>query len=702
MGRASLLSRTIYATVPANLVTLWMARGPYVTGWDLSGATFAVLALQQGSITDGVHAILTATLNQQRPVFTGGESLIYGLIPGLLNMVWPSLFWGHVLNLALFVAISVAITHWLGCRPHLYWACILASPALVSYAIVAYPYVPSTTIPYALAIGWVLSGRQPRRRAWWGLLLDVAVFALIAAIAFNGYESGKTAFVVPAIAALTVRGIPFARRLGWLAVAAAFAWVVFELRPNTTAVALETLPRDPAIAAQGLVRAAKAYANGWDIDYPGLGLAAVLTLPSIRTQRPFWAVLLAAVVGLVLLNAFQFEGGFLTPHRFLLLPFVAALVVSVALSERLRWTPALAGAALLVATGVAYTSYHTVRFALRDRPALVAPSDPPIVRVYPLPYHRAKLDQHIWPTRIRDAMRLVELARQGHEPHLLFYGFSIAGEDSVNPQFLMSRLLLSLGYPAFRERIVFVDHRSNMYFDFPIRPLLEVSSIAEHLSVPFFLHVREPEYSVPAVLAEYFNRARVVPVDLGLRDFKSFRVEEFSSPGPIPVEPLPALVDAPQVPSEKGYCLALADLLAGPQGNLEHQGTSLAQRIDFVLAWNHDRVSKRFVPTPELQVQPGTFSVFTARFNEPADRPMLVRFRVTAADESAILLNGQPVAEELGWHRPADYTVEALLPPGPNELRLVHHQYWHPGTVSFSSTDADGQAILWQCNPDFS
>ena len=147
MGRASLLSRTIYATVPANLVTLWMARGPYVTGWDLSGATFAVLALQQGSITDGVHAILTATLNQQRPVFTGGESLIYGLIPGLLNLVWPSLFWGHVLNLALFVAISVAITHWLGCRPHLYWACILASPALVSYAIVAYPYVPSTTIP---------------------------------------------------------------------------------------------------------------------------------------------------------------------------------------------------------------------------------------------------------------------------------------------------------------------------------------------------------------------------------------------------------------------------------------------------------------------------------------------------------------------------------------------------------------------------
>src|SRR5207247_10823903 len=80
MGRASLLSRTIYATVPANLVTLCMARGPYVTVWDLSGATFAVLALPQGSITDGVHALLAHTLNQQRPVFTGGECLIYDLI----------------------------------------------------------------------------------------------------------------------------------------------------------------------------------------------------------------------------------------------------------------------------------------------------------------------------------------------------------------------------------------------------------------------------------------------------------------------------------------------------------------------------------------------------------------------------------------------------------------------------------------------
>ena len=40
--RTSLLPRTIYATLVANLGTLWLARGPYVTGWDLAGATFAV------------------------------------------------------------------------------------------------------------------------------------------------------------------------------------------------------------------------------------------------------------------------------------------------------------------------------------------------------------------------------------------------------------------------------------------------------------------------------------------------------------------------------------------------------------------------------------------------------------------------------------------------------------------------------------
>src|SRR5262249_46008760 len=159
------------ALVAGNLVALWVGRGSYVSGWDLAAPTYSLLALNDGSLGAGVAKIYAATLNQQRPVFTGGESLVYGLIPGLLDTVWPCLFWGHLLNLALFVGISLVVVRSLDCRPYVYWACILASPALVSYAIVAYPYVPSVTVPYAVTIAWMLSEQRRRRQPWLGLVL---------------------------------------------------------------------------------------------------------------------------------------------------------------------------------------------------------------------------------------------------------------------------------------------------------------------------------------------------------------------------------------------------------------------------------------------------------------------------------------------------------------------------------------------------
>src|SRR5262249_5638448 len=162
-------------------------------------------------------------------------------------------------------------------------------------------------------------------------------------------------------------------------------------------------------------------------------------------------------------------GGFLSPHRFLLLIFVCALIVAIALSEHgLSGRVGLLVAAL-VAGGVGYTCFTTIPF-LRTPPSVVARDFNPD-RTYPLPYNRSGFENQLWLDRIHDAITAVDLVRHSDERHLFLYGFSVLGEDGVNPQLFVSRLLLPLGYRRFTERVTFFDHASEMFFRFPIQPL---------------------------------------------------------------------------------------------------------------------------------------------------------------------------------------------------------------------------------------
>ena len=104
---------------------------------------------------------------------------------------------------------------------------------------------------------------------------------IITAFAFNGYEAGKTFFVVPVLAALTVSGIPVVRRLAWIAIAAAIAWLVFDQRPMNTEGALQSIPRDARAFARGVLAFAKSYVVDWEIDFPEPALA--LWWPSSRS-----------------------------------------------------------------------------------------------------------------------------------------------------------------------------------------------------------------------------------------------------------------------------------------------------------------------------------------------------------------------------------------------------------------------------------
>jgi hypothetical protein len=705
--RRRLLALAIYALVAGNLAALWVARGPYVNGWDLFGATFAVLALHRGTLADGVRTIVDATLRQEhRAVFTGGESLIYGLVPGLLNMVSPWLLWSHFLNLVLFVAISLWIVWQLRLPAHVWWACVAASPALTSLAIIGLPDLPSTAIPWGLAVGWVLSARQPWRGVVSGVVLDVLVFAAIAAIAFNGYESGKTFFVVPVVAALTVRDVRLPRRIAWLACAGAVAWLVYTNRAATTHTALAAVPREPIPFLRGVLAFLRAYVVDWYIDFPALGLAGFACLLLVRRHRLFWAALWAAAFGLVTLNAFQFDGAFLVPHRFLLLAFVSALVVSAAFADRLSRSAPMVAIAALLAVGIAYNTLVTVRFVAEERSN--APREWNADRVYPLPYNRAQLDAHVWRDRIHDAARIVELTRRGPEAHVLFYGFSVEGEDSVNPQVIVSRLLLPLGYPVFMDRIRFIDHSNHMYFPFPIDPLDRTDAILGGLRPPFYVHVREPEHSGESLLAKHLNNARVEPVDLGLLAFRSYRVDAWARPEPISLPPLPPDAHAHREPATGAFelCLVRWEQSVSDNSPLRHWKHSLAADLDMHLkAARSAAAAPRYLAVSEsrtsatgIALDRSAVGYFVGRVWNPGDQPLWARLTVVADDEVAVLANGIVVLESHGRKPQRQYAERLLLPPGRSELRLVYRKYFQqPGGMHFRLVGRDGRRLPLTC-----
>ena len=699
--RNQLIPLAIYAIASVNILSLWVMRDGFVGGWELFGATFGVLALNEGSFPAGVYKIAQAVLTQRhRPVFTGGESFIYGLIPGILNNLMPWLLWSQFLSLLLFVVISFWITRKLKCAPHVYWACVLASPALTSYSIVGYPYLASTTIPYALAIAYVLSERQKQRDPWWGSFLDIVTFAAIAAVAFNGYESGKTFFIVPVVAALTISGISIVRRLSWLGCAGAVTWLVLAQWPMNTEASLKAIPLDVSFL-MGVMGFARSYLIDWYIDFPALGLAAFISLFLLHQHRGFWTGLFISIIGVLSLNAFHLNGAFLIPHRFLLLGFISALIVSVVLTQQSPRAVPVISAILLM--GIAYTSYQTVRFVLAER------SDHRryynLNRVYPLPYHRAKLDWHIWRDKIRDAKTFTDRSKEGSEPHIFFYGFSIGGEDSVNPQLFVSRILLPLGYHAFTKRITFFDHFNHMYYTFPIKHLAEVSKVINALPTPFFVHIHEPEFSAASLLTKYFNRSQISGSHLGLVLFRSYRVDSFEPAGPIPVKGLGE--QAAKIPSRelanytKGFCLttwqkAVSDFIS------RRHPEALSQHFDFLLNEPGRRnVSRRLVAVADEQFDELSFGYFLAYFDNEEKRPILAKLRLHATDEVAVMINEQSIIESLGSKAAIDYYEDVLLPPGLNEIKILYHKFWNSGGMTFSTIDESGKAIPWTCNADF-
>jgi len=691
---ASLL---VYPVLAVNLGALWAKRGHFVGGWELFGAAFGVLSLAHGSLADTLAAIGRGYLDQRHRLgFTGAESFTYALVPGLLHQVTPWLLWSQLVCLVLFVALSVWLLRRLGLRPTAYWAAVVASPALTSYAIVGYPYLPSVAIPYGLALTRVLRSDGTARAST--LALDGLVFALVTLIAFDGYESGKTVFLVPLLGALTLPGVAPARRLVWLLAGGGLAGLVVTLRPMSTAAALEAVPLDASLVL-GLLALLRRWFVDWYVDFPALVLAAAVSLAILRGRRLFWAGLVLASAGTLSLGSFQFDGAFVIPQRFLLVGFLSALIVATALTEAPRRTAATTLVWALLVVGGAYTSLQTTRFVLAERGTERLNYNNAGDKVYPLPGQHAVLDWHLWPDRIHDADVLADAIAGDPTPHVFLYGFSVLGEDPVNPQVFVARLLLQLGWRTFDTRVRFFDHLDHMWFRYPIRPLPEIPATLAALPPPFYVHVREPEYSGDDVVAKYLNRAAVVPAgDLDLRSLRSYRVDAFAPAGPIPLAPVdlePGALDdfAP------GFCRTTWAPADAGSSVLIHPWEPLAVHLETVL----DDPTRQDVTTSHVAaIDFPTRGPRIAHFEGwvSSERPRVVTIGADADDELALLVNGHTVVDSVRWRSRTRRRERVRLPAGVSRIRVLYHKYWDTkGRLRLKSVTSDGRPVPWRCRP---
>jgi hypothetical protein len=707
-----LVPALVYALALANLVALWCARGDYVTGFDLFGASAGVVALERDGVLGALHRFAASVLAQRgRMRATGDDSLLYAFVPGLLNQLVPWLFWSHALSLALFVAAAAWVARRLGLPFVLLCAATVASPAITSFSILGFPFLASAAVPFALALGWVL----PPSRAESGVVAiarDLLVCALVTFVAFNGYPSGQVFFVVPAIGALTLPGVPWTRRASWLACAGVVAWVVYTNQAAPTTAALAAVPADPWTAlVEGAGRVARRYLLDWYVDFPALLFAAAVGVFVLPRERLFWGGLLAVLLALCSLSAFQFGGALFGPRRLMPFLFVASIVAAAALAPPSPRTVARMLVAGLVGTGIAYTSLRTVRFVTAETSD--QQRDYNYDRVYSLPYAHSGVDMQIWRDRIHDARVLADAIAKGREQHVFFYGFGMVGEDGVNPQLFVARLMLPLGVRRFRERTVFFDNQDHNLIDVPfgIHRLAAVPVVLPRdVRAPFWLHVKEPEHDGPSMVARHFNRARVTEVDLGLENFRSYRVDAYRPPGPIPVAPLRDAAAAP-TGLKDGLCRTTWRQRPGRLSPLVHWFTTLPTQLEIIARAagrpaetdDYFDVARGVSPAVVADAPPPTSATHLRGLLWSPEAETPARLQLAADDEIALVVNRQTILESLGPQGTQTFAVDVVLPKGLSELVIAHHRFHGAprGVLSFSSAAADGRPLPWGCPPGF-
>jgi hypothetical protein len=404
------------------LGTLFWARGVYIAGWETLGAATAKNEIETKGVIEAFSLI--SYYSRHFGYWNSTDSIIFGWLPGILSYYLPWLFWSQ-LQVLIFTAVSLwLLTNSSQFDRKIFLAAWLTSLPLISYSLVGYPYI-SGIFPYIFAFLLVFRKTSDR---WWSFLLELFVWFLIAEISMHCYETAKTFFIVPLLAALTFKPLSLSRRIFWILSASISAyWVLQVVNQNIHELALK--PITLIALFQSFSFFLKQIFLTWHIDAPFLCLIGVICFFPRTKYRAFWQILILLQLGLMLYGGINAET-FYRPRRSIL--FLFCIVSYLAWQWKdLPDKKCIKNfiLAIIFASHI-FSLYHLIKFSISQPEKLT------------LPYTQSHIDYFINRRLIEDSENLLALARIINSRQVLFYGNSKSYENTTDPQALPERIFL--------------------------------------------------------------------------------------------------------------------------------------------------------------------------------------------------------------------------------------------------------------------
>lgn len=652
-GRLKIVPRWFFALsltmLVLNLTLLALGRGSYVAGYELLSTASALLSLENVGLWRSTFEFF----DRSRSFFwwNSTHSVLFSIPPALLQKLYPWLYWPQLFH---FLVCSVAI-FWglraLGLSPKLFIALVPTSATFLSFLLVGYPYL-SGILPYIVLLILVLR-KGAEQRSLPGYLVDLLALFFAYELAFHCYELGKTAFVVPIIGALALTRIPSSRRALWLAAGLAGAYAVYSFGRNNVEIATEDFGAKLLQMPLGVGRLLSHIYFSWYPDYPILFTLGVIALFLIRERRAFFTLLFLSQFGLLVLATVQhdtplFPSSYIIPRRFLLMLFVCALLTAAAWREQLT-KPIRASLISLIIFGQLVSTFNTVNF-FRAPPDSVS-----------LPFTQSRLDFYLNKGLIRDATILADYIRETPGEHFVFYDFDLRDEELRDPQAFPERLLLSLGYTLFRERVRLVADRPCRYFCWPIASAEQLFNRMRDNPAPVYVHIHRDrlEFPIPKTLRTSGIRA---PLNLSLTNFESMKLE-----GLVPqANHFKATAAAPQVTTPAdSLCVNLIrpiPISTAAKRVLEETIGGISFHAPLPLDYQAEQ--------PLSLLARGTLLV-------GAGPPLTVRIEAERDDELLLIVDGQVVLSSLpGPQAAARESQSIILDSGAHSLVLAYTNYF--------------------------
>jgi hypothetical protein len=386
----------------------------------------------------------------------------------------------------------------------------------------------------------------------------------------------------------------------------------------------------------------------------------------------FWGLFfLFQLVLLLQLGTKPFE---LRNRRLLLLLFSEALFIGLSWNNLIGGRRSKVVVSSVLVGGVLFSAYHTVSFALGNRQEK---ESLPFTRVYD-----NEVDRHL----IDDLKRIASLVNLDAHKVVINYGFSDYPENNTGPSAIPERLMLSLPWGRFRDRVQFVDPLKCRYSCLPVVDWESFIDSLPHINAPFYFVNYPLTLGKEMLVADQFAASEKEPASLGLTRFVAEKVVTY-----VPPQIMVAAKINYSETENSGPAGALIQSAPGPAYPIESAPYSALN----ISEMGHSQLT---YPVQYKATRVEGFR-FTGLFLNPLDTAQEIRVETYVDDELKLYINDVLLIYSPHQKPQTGILKRIIVPPGLFKLHGLYTNLRGVGALGISVMDQRGKVMKPYTNP---